>query len=154
MTKSWAGRPSDATPPSRPVIGCVVDIVAEAARVDIAYWLHDRNWIGCRKGVLEGFVQRFFLLSALVSATIVLKCFASRIDHHFCFLRPPKLTNIARMRPVSEPPIRGMSQRLRSIRIARSTTSQTDSAQRRRACGALRTHGSSSIVTSSERQFA
>src|ERR1700729_1803374 len=57
----------------------------------IAAWLFDRNWIGCRKGILESFVQRLFLPSAFVAVTIVLNGFAFRIGCHFCFPRPPVL---------------------------------------------------------------
>ena len=49
--------------------------------------LLDRNRIGRRKGVLEGFVKRLFLASslALVAIVIVLMRFAFRLDKHFDF---------------------------------------------------------------------
>jgi hypothetical protein len=47
--------------------------------------LFDRNRIGRRKGVLEGFVERLFLAPTLVAVAIVLMRFAFRIGNHFGF---------------------------------------------------------------------
>ena len=44
-----------------------------------------RNRIGRRKGVLEGFVERLFLVPTLIAIAIVLIRFAFRIGNHFGF---------------------------------------------------------------------
>ena len=51
-------------------------------------WLFDRNRIGGRKSVLEGFVERLFLAPTLIAIAIaiVLMRFAFRIGNHFRLL--------------------------------------------------------------------
>jgi hypothetical protein len=47
--------------------------------------LLDRNRIGRRKGVFEGFVKRLFLMPALALVAIVLMSFEFRLGNHFDF---------------------------------------------------------------------